>query len=223
MPQILVGFTVLGWTLELALNDPAASQPRTLDVVELFCGVGNVYRQAIARGMRAKGMDKHSVPGDAGSLSSVSHFSTRQGFKQALGTVLAIREGGLLVQAPPCASMGYLNCRQTKRSNANVDGDETYQPVRDGNLMSAAAAFFLALASLRGIFAVTENPTGSYLFKLRCWTDLASNWPLTFTDAARCSFSSERWGTRALKVYTLAGLPWASSLACKCHCDGQGH
>ena len=42
-------------------------------------------------------------------------------------------------------------------------GDVIYKPVADGNINATGAAFLVALASLRGVWLVLENPAGSVI------------------------------------------------------------
>ena len=175
VPAALTALVAMGWTLERALQDPAAAAPRNLDVVELWSGVGAVAGAAARCGMRVKTFDRDRMPGVADRRSAESeNILAPAGFYRALSYVLALVPGGLLVMAPECRSFhNFLNTRNTKRSLQNPEGDETYEPVASGNAQATVAAFLYALAHLRGVRVLLENPKGSYLFKLSVWRMVA--------------------------------------------------
>ena len=224
VPEALTTLVTMGWTLERALQDPAAAAPRNLDVVELWSGVGAVARAAARRAMHTKTFDRARVPGTTDGRGAASeNILAPAGFYKALSYVLALAPGGLLIMAPECRSFHHvLNVRNTKRSLEDPAGDETYAPVATGNAQAAIAAFLYALAHLRGVRALVENPKGSYLFKLPVWCTVADYVKCHYVNVARCFFDTAPTGKRFLKIYTFAGGPWSAALATTCAC-GSGH
>ena len=222
VPQILKTFSVHGWTLEGALN--LAPQSPFLHVAELWSGVGNVVKKAEALGLLAKPFDKYRVPGVTDQPGpGCEDLLTHEGFRTALIIVLSIVPGGLLVLAPDCSSMGFLNISNTKRSNENPMGDCSYTPVIEGNKHSRIAAFLYALACCIGVLCVTENPTTSYQFKQPWWDLVSSCFPLSFSNLSRCAFTDRPFGQRYLKIYKLAGKSWVKTLGRRCVCPGLVH
>ena len=63
VPHVLRSFTFLGWTLQAALDLPAANEARRRQVAELWCGVGSIWRAGAEMGYEAIGYDKARLPG----------------------------------------------------------------------------------------------------------------------------------------------------------------
>ena len=140
----LCGLVVFGWSVDGVLRSAlAADTARDLDVVELFSGVGAVHRAAQSLGLRSAVFDKFRIKGvtDQPGGSESEDMAEEAGFLSALGLVLRLREGGLLIQGPPCSSFVGLNAANCRRSAANgYMGDESYGPVRVGNALAKAPA-----------------------------------------------------------------------------------
>ena len=119
---------IWGFTVASVLSDPAFTNlPRNLDAVELWSGVHSIGPPCRECGLRALPFDKcrQGVSGDSEDIL------TRNGFLNALQLVMRLVVGGLLWQAPVCASMGFPNSSNCKRSTANPLGATTYAPARD--------------------------------------------------------------------------------------------
>ena len=206
VPSALTGLVFLGWTLQAVLELPAAEEPRSCQVAELWCGVGSIWRTAAEKGHNAIGYDKARIPGVTDSAGPLCEDITMpSGFLNAILVVLSLVPGGLLWQGTDCSSMGWVNRKKTGRSESNPHGNLSYPPVLLGNAQATAAAFLYALACLRSVRCITENPCTTFLFKLDPWKLVASVFPLTFTCACRCAFDTAPYGKRFLKRYKLAG------------------
>jgi hypothetical protein len=91
---------------------------RSLDVLEVWSGVGSIHRAACLKGMEAAAFDViHGADQD---------ILTRQGFHNCLRQVMRLRPGGLLAMAPVCSSFTFPNMSNTKRSRLNISGDPGY-------------------------------------------------------------------------------------------------
>ena len=224
VPHVLHSLAFLGWTLQAALDLPAANKPRRRQVAELWCGVGSIWRAGARRGYEAIGYDKARIPGVTDSPGPLSEdITTPSGFLNAIHVVLSLVPGGLLWQGTDCSSMGWVNRNNTGRTKSNPHGNLRYRPVRVGNAQATAAAFLYALACLRSVLCVTENPCNTFLFKLDPWKLVASAFSLTFALACRCAFDTAPYGKRFLKRYRLAGGPWVPALERKCRCPCCKH
>ncbi len=90
IPFALRSLTVHGHTLSSVLELPAAHQPRTLDVFEVWSGVGSIATAAREAGCTARAFDKDRIPGDTDdSLSACSeeirrHHSTITSYPQGI-------------------------------------------------------------------------------------------------------------------------------------------
>ena len=115
------------------------------------------------------------------------------GFQSAVHCVLSMREGALLWMGPVCSSFAFMNSSRCKRTLENPMGDVDYKPVAEGNLHASVAAFLYALACLRGILPIVENPVGSLIFRfLPCSRCLHSS-PLGVLSAAAASLQISAW------------------------------
>ena len=138
----------------------ALSPPRDLDAVELWAG-----RKAATSAARAQGLKCQTVEREDGPNQDLT---TEEGFWAAAKAIMGLRIGGLLIMAPVCSSFVFANSVLTRRTNAAPEGDCTYGPVRDGNLMSLVAAFFFLVAFRREVYAFWENPLNSFMWKQPC-------------------------------------------------------
>ena len=98
---------------------------RDLDCVELWCGVGAVWKAAAAQGHRSQGFDlKNGV---------AQTILTKQWFLNASELTLRLTTTGMLWMAPVCSSWVWINLKNTMRQ-ANIWGNRSCQIVRDGNV-----------------------------------------------------------------------------------------
>ena len=224
VPLGLQGLCILGWTLQGVLDHSAAAGTRSLHVGELWAGVGAVAGAGAVAGFSSQAFDKNRVPGvtDVDGPSS-EDVLVPSGFWNALTCVLSIVEGGLLMMAPCCKSMGFMNRKNTCRTSENPEGNLMCAAVQDGNAQAKVAAFLFALACLRGIKCVVENPVGSVLFSLPVWELIAAHFDLRSSLVARCRFDRKPMGKRYLKLYRMVGLQWSCHLSAACQCRGRGH
>jgi hypothetical protein len=215
---------LFGWSIDGMLRDPVlAGLDRDLNVVELWAGKKAVADGAGRRGFAVATAELHDDP-------IGQDLTTPLGFQFAVGLVMRLARNGLLVMAPTCSSFVFSNMSRTKRGQHNYVGDETYPPVRWGNIQAQVAAFLLALAVERSIFTLLENPRSSMIFnyppvKLVLET-VAKTGFLHTCIAHHCRFSSKPRGQRSFKPFklvTVGPTNWASKLAKHCNCKGAGH
>lgn len=137
---------------------------------------------------------------------------------------MSIRPGGLLWMAIVCSSFVFANSSNTKRSSANPYGDTSYEPVIQGNLMADIGAFFMSLASSRGVEACIENPAGSMLFKYPPLLNVLEVLKVTTIVTDACCFSHLPFGKRFLKPFKLAATgTWICRMKRTCRCPGGVH
>ena len=97
-------------------------------------------------------------------------------------------------------------------------GDVNYKPVANGYLHATVAAFLFALASLRGVLPVLENPAGSVIFHFPMLELVLSYFSVAKSICRRCCFATARMGKRWKKAYKLVGDAWVTNLAAPCRC-----
>jgi hypothetical protein len=187
--------------------------PARLDVLELWSGVGSIFKAAVASGHAGEGIDilgPHGVD-----------LSTQEGFQYALRRVMSLKPGGLLWMAPVCSSFIWLSRSQTKRKLTNVMGDPGSASACMGNLFAQQCAFFLAVAYARGVHVAIENPGGSMIFT--CMSEHLSKYPvLQQAMVYRCTYSTERLGDRLFKPYKMVATgSWVQRLVRKCKCPSH--
>ena len=96
VPAALQGLVVLGWPLDGVLQRSMAAQPRSMDVVELWAGVGSVAAAAKDLGFSVKTFDKFRIPGLTDLPGEGSEdMTTSNGFATALPLAQKILLAGL--------------------------------------------------------------------------------------------------------------------------------
>ena len=224
VPDGLQWLCVFGLTLSAVLSWPEAHGQRTVDVVELWCGVGSIAGAAAAAGYVVHQFDKFRVPGVSDVAGPLSEdLLTLCGFQSTVRCVLSMHEGALLWMGPVCSSFVFMNSSRCKRTRKNPMGDVDYKPVAEGNLHASVAAFLYALACLRGILPVIENPVGSSIFRFPTLESVIAFFSAGSAVCCRCVFATERVGKRFKKAYKLVGHAWVKHLCAPCKCKGGLH
>ena len=99
-------------TVSGVLSDPGYTQlPRTLDLLELWSGVGAVVSAARSIKLQAQGFDKHRI---AGETEESEDLCTLAGVSNAIKLLMSVVDGGLLMLAPGCSSWTFLNISRTQ-------------------------------------------------------------------------------------------------------------
>lgn len=214
---------VFGLTLVMALEMCPVHRP--LSVVELWCGVASIAGAAQKAGQASVAMDKNRVPGVTNTDGPDSeNILSKHGFMRALQAVLEIKEGGLLWMAPVCSSWVFMNSANCRRTVKNPAGRAGYEPVKQGNHMASIAAFLYAVAMLRKVRPVIEQPAGSIMFRFKPIETVFNAFGHCVATCARCAFQIEApFGARFLKRYKFAGESWVQSLRQKCECPNGDH
>ena len=202
-------------TVSGVLSDPGYTQlPRTLDLLELWSGVGAVVSAARSIKLQAQGFDKHR---SAGETEESEDLCTLAGVSNAIKLLMSVVDGGLLMLAPDCSSWTFPNISRTQRQHS-VSGNTEYYKVREGNTMAEVAAFMFALAVCRGVNVVMENPPRSYI-----WEYLKPHFSpygfLVDVVVDRCAFDDTRGRKIGKKYMFRASGPWIQTLtawACSC-------
>ncbi len=218
---------VFGLSVNDVLNSELATVDRDLDVVDLFCGKGAIHKAATEQNLAAQAFDKFRVPGstDTTNFECTEDIAVWAGFLRALQLVLRLRKGGLLMMGPPCSSFVQLNMAKCKRSHSNdYRGDETYEPVRLGNLLATITAFLMTLACLRDVESAVENPPGSVIWKLGILKQVLRAFGHSSIVTPRCAWSTEAFGKRSLKYFKFVATGgWIRRIRQKCRCPGRRH
>ena len=192
-----------------------AAIARDLDCVELWCGVGAIWKAAAAQGHKSRGFDLNN--------DVAENMLTEQGFLKALELTLRLATTGMLWMAPVCSSWVFLNLKNTMR-HANIWGNRFCQAVRDGNAMAISASFLFLVSWARGVFAAMENPVNSFFFKfppVALASRLVNGY---YQTTPRCAWCSQPLGQRWLKRYKFqATSSWVSPLWMPCPCGKGNH
>ena len=224
VPPTLSKMQIFGITLAMALSMSPVSCP--LSVVELWSGVGSIAKAAECAGYQQLAMDKDRIPGvtDVDNSDTTENIMTKAGFMKALQAVLQIKKGGLLWMAPVCSSFVFTNSYNCQRSVARPAGNTAYGPVKEGNFMASIAAFLYAVAMLRGVHPVIEQPAGSIMFRHKPLAKVLKTFQHWAATCARCHFQVDAvYGQRFLKRYKFVGEAWVRSLQQNCTCPGAIH
>lgn len=137
---------------------------------------------------------------------------------------MRLKAGGLLWEAVVCSSFVFANSSNTKRTVTNPYGDTEYEQVLQGNMMADMAAFFMALASSRGVEVCLENPAGSMIFRYPPLVEVLAGLKVVMTTTDQCWFSSKPFGKRWQKKFKLAATgTWIFRMSRSCRCPGGVH
>ena len=224
----LTEFVVFGFTVADVLSEPRfTSQARNLTCVELWSGRRRIATAAskLTGGSTAT-MDIEDDPVQ-------QDLSTKAGFEYALNLVMRVVVWGLLTMAPVCSSFTFPDTSHTCRNKLNYSGDESYEPVRQGNAMARVAAFLLLLGQQRQLFVLLENPSGSMFFNyvyvkmvVQYLIDVLCNVYTVVTP--HCAFThTVRIGNRFFKPFKLLAIGgkanWIAPVKKRCPCGSAGH
>jgi len=195
--------------------------PRDLDVVELWSGVGTVVAAGVSHGLVCLPFDKDRVPGETEAEEDITSLT---GFQKALSYVMRLKSGAYLHMAPVCSSFGFANSSKCRRSAPHFEGNLLYEAVLAGNLMARIAAFLMLLAHARGVYASTENPSGSMFFNYRPVKEVFDALGVEYQTTDGCCFSTKQLGERYLKRFKFAANgPWISTVFRRCKCPNNIH
>ncbi len=135
---------------------PTAS--RFLDVADVFAGNGAMSKEAARRGLTSDTFEVLKNP--------KQNLLTKAGFFLLMDMILSITSGGILFAGPPCGLFVFISSSVHKRSASRPYGDEGNRNVRAANMLSSNLCIVLAIAFLRGVRFVIEQPQSSQLWKL---------------------------------------------------------
>ena len=142
----------------LALLQAAEPPARTLDVLEVFSGAGNLWKACAAMGLAARGFDnRQSVEEDVGLFD---------GFMLLLLLVMSVKEGGLIWLAPPCSWWIFLSHHNHQRAKSNGwSGKSHNRNVLKANHIVSVVSVVVRLAVSMKVQIVIEQPSDSCMFR----------------------------------------------------------
>ena len=149
----------LGWNSQ---SDVAQEllQPRAKHAVEFFCGTGALATALSQAGMRCDWFDSQLEP--------LHDILTVTGIAAAVRMVLAVMPGGVAWFGVPCSTFVWMARGHTKRSYLNPLGDGTRVDVSRANAIARIVTMLCRVLSMRGVFFVMEQPSGSLLWQVPC-------------------------------------------------------
>ena len=210
-----VSLQFFGNTLATAV-DGCRDVDQDLDVIEIFTSQRSIALAAAAKNYKAEAFDIEL--GDDSILG-------KAGFYTALRLVQRLKPDGLCTLAPQCSSFGFAPRRWTLRNKDNVNGNEMYDKVAEGNAMARMAIFLYCLAVLKGCEALFENPSGSQIFSFLSSTlqVLAEVGAANYVYLDRCAFDPGP-EPRMYKHYKiLCSGWWIQRAVLTCSCKGRQH
>eukprot|EP00438_Fugacium_kawagutii_P024684 Skav214873 [mRNA] locus=C9124645:1005:1931:+ [translate_table: standard] len=187
----------------------AESQAKTLDVAEIFAGVGSIWKAGAASGYNCAGFDK--------TMDEEMNVFHATGLETMVKMVGRIKPGGLVWVSPDCATFCGLCIHQTQRSLQNPTGNAESDRVNQGNYMAQVSMMLFVLAWMLGAHPVLENPAGNWIWKFPAVTQVFEHIGVWKATLCRCRFSR---GFRPKKAYGLAGpAAWIELLNYPCNHD----
>ena len=121
------GMVVFGITFQMMLDQASVVTP-TLDMVEIFSGVGSIAAAARQAGYSAGTFDIEDSPSQ--------DAMTRSGAEEAIRLVASVRANGLVWIAPECKTFCGLCSMQTGRCSTRPEGYASNPKVEAGNVMA---------------------------------------------------------------------------------------
>ena len=135
----------------------AVAQPRReLDLLEICCGKGALFKSAKLLGLQAEGMDVTINPQQHNLLST-------EGFLHAVKGVLRLRRNSLLWGGLPCSTWVWINRGTSQRSRSNPLGNRSIPSVASANELVSRFSLLVLLAVARGAAWLVEQPSTSLL------------------------------------------------------------
>ncbi|CAK9103962.1 unnamed protein product [Durusdinium trenchii] len=136
-----------------------------LQHVELFAGDCSVTCGEAMEGRRCIGLDI-KIGGETMDLT------TSTGFIAALYQTCRLTPGSGWLAAPVCSSFVFMSRGTTKRSATRPLGEESYESVRVGNILTARTLVILMVAHALRCFWVLEQPKGSVMELHPCFQEV---------------------------------------------------
>ena len=158
---------------------------RTLHLLDLFSKAGVAYWEWLDEGYHAGKCDICDPFVNYDILS-------RRGFKNILRHGLSLKEGGIVIAAPPCSMFIYLSSSIHRRNKLNPAGDTSIDKVRMANLIAENTAWLLEWLAGREIFIVVEQPQNSMTSTSRSTRSFCA-------AIERCSLTSSTCRTTATR------------------------
>ena len=145
------------WTLAQHWSSCA----RHLDMVELFCGEGNLSAAFQEKGFRTRQLDRENGPSqDLGNMT---------GLRSAIRAIMALKVGALLWLGPPCKNWVFLSMPQHKRKRSNAFlGEHASAQTKEANSLVYIVAALVRLAVARGVHYIIEQPIDSRMLHTAC-------------------------------------------------------
>ena len=189
LPVDLQKHSVHGYTLASTLQTWGHVQ-RTCDVLEIWAGVGSIALAGRKLSMSTKEIELFRLPGvtDDPLSDKTEDLRCAEGVANTLAALMSVKEHGLVMMAPVCSSMVFMNSSRCCRTADNVWGDKSYIPVQEGNHFAKCMVLFLLVCHARGLHPVCEQPKGSQLWSLPPVKAALEYLQLTSTLTARCAF-----------------------------------
>lgn len=152
---------VPSWILSIAAACNA-TQPRDLDMAELFCGEGQLSAAFERSGFRTASLDREHGPSE--DLSNLT------GLKYAISIILRLKPSGLLWLGPPCKNWVFLSSPQHKRKRDNFFlGDvASNSNTAEANSLLYTVAGLIRLAVALGVHYIIEQPIDSRMLDTMC-------------------------------------------------------
>ena len=135
--------------------------PRHLDMVELFCGEGQLSTAFKEKGFRTRQLDRERSPSqDLGNMT---------GLRNAIQAIMAMKVGALLWLGPPCKNWVFLSTPQHKRKRSNAFlGEQPNSKTSEANSLVYVVAALVRLAVARGVHYILEQPIDSRMLHTAC-------------------------------------------------------
>ena len=145
----------------MTLAEPLLSSARTLDVVEMFSGDGELSAACLRKGLLVQSIDRENGP--------LQDLGTMVGLQFAIDAIMNLKVGGLLWLAPPCQNWVFLSMSVHRRSATNdYLGRPSSRLTQEANSLLYINTALVRLAVARGAKYIIEQPLDSRMLKTKC-------------------------------------------------------
>lgn len=142
--------------VSVVLGSPNLQQGICYDAVEFFAG-DMAYTKAHQERGRAAAAYEIKYGGDAMDMNSAT------GYALAVALMTSVRPGGAALFAPVCSSWVFMNRGTSMRTFAAPLGAPGSAGVQEANLMVSRVVLLLAIAWVKGLFVIWEQPQNSLM------------------------------------------------------------
>lgn len=135
-------------------------QRRRLDLVEIFAGQQELTKAVNEENMKGEACDILTKP-------KLHNIESQEGLEHLASKILQMKPGGVLWGGPPCKTWIWISRSGTYRTAKRPQGSLKVPRVAQANLPVENFTLLAAVAHLRGVDYVVENPSSTLIHEFK--------------------------------------------------------